>query len=302
MSGNEDRSGRRGPGALRRYLTGGDRGRAVITLVVAGCAAALFLVAVTGALATNKHDNKGHDSRCIAGGCPGPKPFGYPLGADYLTTSVLALPSRPTAKEEVFYAHGTPAGATKAHPLIGYAFGEGSDLFAATFGPGGPANWPADLQSLTGLPGAGMFPFLLRDASDKIIGFAVEMEMHPVAGGGNNTFASDWIVSIPGRGVLWLNSNDNTGSPTLPKFTRPDGSSVVQSTTGPAKGGVANDAEERAFQNLGRGVIVGGSGEFAGRTGTWAEYDIKRPTFPALGSFEFEMHVWWDQKPQKPRK
>jgi hypothetical protein len=47
-------------------------------------------------------------------------------------------------------------------------------------------------------------------------------------------------------------------------------------------------------------VIVGGSGEFAHRTGTWDEIDIHKPGYPAqLGTFEFELHVHWDQKPKK---
>jgi hypothetical protein len=132
------------------------------------------------------------------------------------------------------------------------------------------------------VPQGGIFPFVLRDASDKPIGFGTEMEM--IQPGGisvpHNTHASDWIVSIPGRGVLFLNSNDNTGSPDLPTFTRPDGSVVTDVTTGPAPG---------------HGVIVGGSGEFAHRTGTWDEFDITKPN----GMFEFEMHVHWDQKPMK---
>jgi hypothetical protein len=311
LSGNEDRSGRRGPGALRRYLTGGGRVRSVMTLVAVGCATALFLTAATGAFATQKpaygNQGPGRDAkkRCTAGGCPPPNPFGYPLGADYLTTSVLALPSPPKTREEVFYSHGTPAGATSVSSVAPAVFGAGSDIFAGTGGTGGFPPFPADLQPLTGLPaGAGMFLFRLRDATDKPIGFGVEQEMHPAAGSPNNTFASDWIVSIPGRGVLWLNSNDNTGSPSLPTFTRPDGSVVIQSTTGPAKPPrFAAGAEAKAFQKSGRGVIVGGSGEFAHRTGTWAEYDIHKPGYPALPTtgttFEFEMHIFWDHAPKK---
>ena len=284
MSGNEGRSGPRGPGALRRYLTGGDRAGSVITLVVVGCAAALVLTAVTGAFATKNPDTK-TNPRCIAGGGPPPNQFGYPLGANYLSSSVIALPSPPQTTEEVFYSHGTPVGATSVSPVAPAVFGAGSDIFGATTGSSFPS-FPADLQKLTGLPQAGMFLFLLRDATDKPIGFGVEQEMRALPGTTtNNTFASDWIVSIPGRGVLWLNSNDNTGSPDLPTFTRPDGSVVIQSTTGPAKNG--------------RGVIVGGSGEFAHRTGTWVEFDIHKPGYPAaLGTFEFEMHVHWDQKPK----
>ena len=288
MSGNEDRSGPRGPGALRRYLTGGGRAGSVITLVVVGCAAALLLTAVTGAFATKSPDTK-TNSRCIAGGCPPPNQFGYPLGANYLSSSVIALPSPPKTSEEVFYSHGTPAGATNVHPTAGVVFGEGSDIFGLSAGSlfGISPSWPPDLQALP-VPQGGIFPFVLRDASDKPIGFGAEMEILASSGGLTGiTHASDWIVSIPGRGVLWLNSNDNTGSPDLPTTTRPDGSVVADTTTGPAPGG------------NGRGVIVGGSGEFANRTGTWDEFDIQKPGYPALGTFEFEMHVYWDQKPKK---
>ena len=183
LSGNEDRSGRRGPGALRRYLTGGGRVRSVITLVVVGCAAALVLTAVTGALATNSPTTR-TNSRCIAGGCPEPNPFGYPLGANYLSSSVLALPSPPKTREEVFYSHGTPAGATNAHPTRrGGVWGGLRYLRALSRGAlRDLPTCPADLQALTGLPQGGIFPFVLRDASDKPIGFGVEMEMQPSPG------------------------------------------------------------------------------------------------------------------------
>jgi hypothetical protein len=209
---------------------------------VVGCAAALLLTAVT-ALATNKHDNKGNrpdnkgnEARCTVGGCPGSHPFGYPLGADYLPTSVLALPSPPKTSEEVFYAHGTPAGATNVHPDFGFAFGDGSDLFGSSGGSEfAQTSWPPDLQALP-VPQGGMFLFVLRDASDKPIGFGTEMEILAPGGLGipHNTHASDWIVSIPGRGVLFLNSNDNSTSPDLQTFTRQDCSVVADLTTGPA--------------------------------------------------------------------
>ena len=61
-----------------------------------------------------------------------------------------------------------------------------------------------------------MFPSRLPDANDKVIGFGVEHgNVADECGGGHSspdTFASDWIVSFPGRGVLWLNSNDSPGS------------------------------------------------------------------------------------------
>jgi len=255
---------------------------------VAGCAAALFLA--TGALATNT-GNKGNDARCTAGGCPEPNPFGFPLGTLTISQSILALPSPPKTSEEVFYSHGTPAGATSVGTVAPAVFGAGSDIFAGTTGSAGI--FPADIQPLTGLPTGFAGLFVLRDATNKPIGFGTEMEMAPPAGTspGRNTHASDWIASIPGRGVLFLNSNDNTGDPNLPSVTRPDGSVAQDVSTGPAPGGPG------AYD--GHGVIVGGSGEFAHRTGTWDEIDIQKPGAPALGTFEFEMHVHWDQKPKK---
>jgi hypothetical protein len=292
LSGHEGRSGRRGPGALRGYLTGGGRVRSVIALVVVGCAAALLLTAVTGAFATGKSDTR-TNSRCVAGGCPAPNPFGHPLGTLTIPQSILALPSPPETREEVFFSHGTPAGATNVHPTAGAVFGEGSDIFAASSGSVfGISSWPLDLQALP-VPQGGIFLFVLRDASDTPIGFGSEMEMLAPGGIGAqpNTHTSDWVVSIPGRGVLWLNSNDNSGDPDLPTVTRPDGSVARDVSTGPAPGGPG--------PYDGHGVIVGGSGEFAGRTGTWDEIDINKPGAPALGTFEFEMHIYWDQKPKK---
>ncbi len=281
MSSNE---GRPEPGAVRSAMTGRGRMRALVTLAVAGCAVAVFLTAVAGALATKSTGHKG-DDRCVAGVCLKPYPLGYPHNADL--GSILALPSPPAAREEVFYAHGTPAGATNVHPTVPFAFGEGSDIFATT-GSGGLASWPSNLPRLNGLPPVGMFLFLLRDADDNPVGFGVEQEMFQVDAAGQQVpgaFASDWIVSIPGRGVLWLNSYESGGA--IPDVTLPDGSVVRHNTSGPLKDG--------------RGVIVGGSGEFAGRTGTWTDTTIRKPGFPALGNFEFELRLTWDAKPRKPR-
>jgi len=272
----------------------------VTTLVAVGCATALFLTAATGAFANKTPAyGGGHNTksklRCTAGGCPRPNPFGFPLGTLTISQSILALPSPPKTREEVFYSHGTPPGATSVGTVAPAVFGAGSDIFAGVTGSLGI--FPADIQPMTGLPTGFAGLFVLRDASDTPVGFGTEMEMQPPPGTspGRNTHASDWIASIPGRGVLFLNSNDNTGDPNLPTVTRPDGSVAFDVSTGPApgKGRGAYD---------GHGVIVGGSGEFAHRTGTWDEIDVHKPGYPALGTtgttFEFELHIHWDQKPK----
>ena len=130
LSGNEDRSGRRGPGALRRYLTGGGRVRSVITLVVVGCAAALLLTAVTGAFATKNPDTK-TNPRCIAGGCPEPNPFGYPLGAKTSRRQFWLCPRPRRRGKRSFTPTGPLRGRQMSTRRAGAVFGEGSDIFAA---------------------------------------------------------------------------------------------------------------------------------------------------------------------------
>jgi len=234
---------------------------------VVACAAALLLTAATGAFATKSPATKSPATKSKPG------PFGYPLGADL--SSVLALPSPPKAREEVFYSHGGD----------GPEGGLGNDIFAATTA-GSPAILiPEDLASLDELPTGSMFMFKFRDSKDgPVTGYGVEQEMFVLNEAGEwdgGARPSDWIIHFPGRGALWLNANEGGGN--IPDFTRPDGSVVSHTTSGPLKNG--------------RGVIVGGSGEFTNRTGTFYEYDIVEPD----GSFEVELHIVWDQKP-KPRK
>jgi hypothetical protein len=272
LSGNEGRSGRRGPGALRRYLTGGGRVRSVITLVVVGCAAALLLTAVTGAFATKNSDTKTHP-RCIVGGCTEPGPFGYPLGADYLS-EVLALPSPPTTREEAFYSNFAEDDSL------------GGDIFAFT-SSGFLAPLPPDLELLDELPGASLFLFKLREGSrdGPVVGYGVEQETFVLneAGQPQPVRPSDWIVNFPGRGALWLNSNEGGGD--APDVPLPDGSVRDQATSGPLKNG--------------HGVIVGGSGEFTHRTGTWTDSIIRSRTPPLR---VFELRIFWDQKPKKSKQ
>jgi hypothetical protein len=275
LSGNEGRSGPRGPGALRRYLTGGGRVRSVIALVVVGCAAALLLTAVTGAFATKNSDTK-TNPRCIVGGCTEPGPFGYPLGADYLS-EVLALPSPPTTREEAFYANFAEDNSL------------GGDIFAWTSSgflePALPNARPPDLELLDELPGAFLAIFKLREGSKDgpVVGYGTEQEMFVLTETGfQPARPSDWIVSFPGRGVLWLNSNEGGGD--APDVTLPDGSVRDQATSGPLKNG--------------HGVIVGGSGEFTHRTGTWTDSIITEPD----GNLVFELRFYWDQKPKRSKK
>jgi hypothetical protein len=243
---------------------------------VVGCAAALLLTAVTGAFATKNSDTKTHP-RCIAGGCSAPGPFGYPLDAEYIS-SALALPSPPETREEVFYSRFAEDNSL------------GGDIFAWTSSGFLEQSFqlanarPADLELLDELPGAFLALFKLREGSTDgpVVGYGTEQEMFVLneAGQPQDARPSDWVVSFPGRGVLWLHSNEGGG--VTPNVTRPDGSVVDQATSGPLK----NE----------RGVIVGGSGEFTHRTGTWTDSIVTEPD----GTQVFELRFYWDQK--KPKK
>lgn len=108
----------------------------------------------------------------------------------------------------------------------------------------------------------------LRDADGRVVGLAAELEVHP--GGDmlaeNLEWDTDWILVLPGRGMLALQQvehSDKLGprviNPTLASGQDWVGDWTIQTTVGPGPGG--------------RGVILGGSGEFEGSTGSFVEVD-----------------------------
>jgi hypothetical protein len=108
----------------------------------------------------------------------------------------------------------------------------------------------------------------IRDADGRVVGMAAELEVHPVGDMLSQSLEwdTDWILVLPGRGMLVLHevehSND-LGSkvihPTLASGQDWVGDWTVQTTVGPGPAG--------------EGVIIGGTGEFTGSTGTFVEVD-----------------------------
>lgn len=127
----------------------------------------------------------------------------------------------------------------------------------------------------------------IRDANGEIIGFGVELEVHPEG----DMFAEDlrweteWVLVIPGRGMLILNQQEHSGElgPKVINTIRETGSDwigdwTVQTTVGP----LAN----------GRGVIVGGTEEFAAATGSFIEIDhLTRYSVDGVMWGDFELRV-----------
>jgi hypothetical protein len=126
----------------------------------------------------------------------------------------------------------------------------------------------------------------LRDVTDEVVGFATELEAaSPATNLVQGRIMTDtfWTVVIPGRGTLFLHeTEDNWNLMTriaLPALlTRRDwtGDWTNVNTVGPRPDG--------------RGLVVGGTGEFAGAKGSFLEIGRLR-RFTASGAMEFTMEL-----------
>lgn len=106
----------------------------------------------------------------------------------------------------------------------------------------------------------------LRDASGEVVGFASELEVFPPGADmmRDIVWDTDWTLVIPGRGTLYLRQQEHSGE-LGPKVVGP-----TRETGEPWRGEwtVTTTAGPRAD---GRGVVVGGAGEFEGAGGTFVE-------------------------------
>ena len=108
----------------------------------------------------------------------------------------------------------------------------------------------------------------VRDAQGRVVGLAAELEVHPQGDmlAESLEWDTDWILVLPGRGILTLHQVEHSNelgpkviNPTLASGMDWVGDWTIQTTVGPGPGG--------------RGVILGGSGEFEGSTGSFIEVD-----------------------------
>jgi len=153
-------------------------------------------------------------------------------------------------------------------------------------------------------PGVGLFDakaiergFVLvantRDRDGDIVGFAVELEVHPERDmlAESLSWDSEWILVLPGRGMLILHQQEHS-SVLGPKVINPvletgvpwEGRWQIQTTVGPRPDK--------------RGIIIGGTGEFAGASGSFVEIDtLHRFTPDGLMEGDFELKVRFDGEP-----
>jgi hypothetical protein len=108
----------------------------------------------------------------------------------------------------------------------------------------------------------------VRDGSGEVIGYASELELFTETdlSRGDVVWNTDWTLVIPARGALFLHQQEHSGElytkvigPTLASGEDWVGDWTVLTTVGP--------------QPDGRGLVVGGTGEFAGARGSFVEVD-----------------------------
>lgn len=138
------------------------------------------------------------------------------------------------------------------------------DYIAAVLAPGAfPASFPAGINQFyepaiqSGLMLAGK----LRDADGNVVGFAVEQAEADFQA---LVSTATWTLTLPGRGSLFLAQQEDL---TL----------LVQILTDM----MMNQEYERTYDpplyvvtTIGEGIVVGGTGEFAGARGTFREVDF----------------------------
>lgn len=180
-------------------------------------------------------------------------------------SSVQGAPARPATRTEVFYTSSKP-----------------EDMIAATNSGQLPESWlvPQGIARFDdpGLKGGAAFMFKLRNAAGEAIGFGTEQETWVLDQSGAPTYVwtSPWVITLPGRGSLFIEQVEG-GSPNPQRTTTPDGVTTSRTTSGPLSGD--------------RGRIVGGTGEFSGRTGTFYELDITNTTDSVV---TVELHLRYD--------
>ncbi len=104
-----------------------------------------------------------------------------------------------------------------------------------------------------------------RNAQGTVVGFGAELETLPVPGSPPDAdWDTDWVLSIPGRGTLYLRQREYPADlmtkiigPTISSGKDWEGEWQATMTVGPRPDG--------------RGVILGGTGEFDGATGAFIE-------------------------------
>ncbi|MBY0563156.1 MAG: hypothetical protein K2P58_03130 [Hyphomonadaceae bacterium] len=149
-----------------------------------------------------------------------------------------------------------------------------ADFIALTHGGGAPLRQaPPGIATLadTPIPNALALTARVRDGAGRIVGLATELEDFPPASspGGEAVWDTYWTVMVVGKGTLFLHQTESLGATVGRVFREAasegrgwTGSHTESSTVGPVAGR--------------HGEIVGGTGDFAGASGTFREIGALR--------------------------
>lgn len=106
---------------------------------------------------------------------------------------------------------------------------------------------------------------LLRDSSGKVVGTATEQEFYPAGADHTKPWQAWWTLQLPGRGTIANFETEAVPADQQPLFTEMrrtgkawSGSKTARIANGPAPSG--------------DGVIMGGSGDWAGARGLMSEW------------------------------
>jgi hypothetical protein len=132
----------------------------------------------------------------------------------------------------------------------------------------------------------------MHDANARIIGYAVELEVHPQGDmlAEDLSWETEWVLVIPGRGMLILHQQEHSGElgPKVINTIRDTGNDwigdwTVQTTVGPLAGR--------------RGVILAGTEEFEGVSGSFIEIDhLTRYSVDGVMWGDFELRLVMERR------
>jgi hypothetical protein len=112
--------------------------------------------------------------------------------------------------------------------------------------------------------------FRVRDADDNVIGVAARLAATGGAIADANRSASNWLVVIPGRGVLFLSQPDSFDTTARQRDTL-DGMITLSAMQNPAFWNGRKEQRITAATPRYAGRILRGTGEFAGLAGSFSE-------------------------------
>jgi len=168
------------------------------------------------------------------------------------------------------------------------------DVLAITHGfERGIGRAPDTITSLENSAISNMLAFIarIRDKDGNLVGLASELEIFPDDKGVNpdKTWKTDWTVTTP-QGTLLMYENERVPAAHLPAFTSVmagenwTGSIFAQTSVGPHPSG--------------RGVIIGGTGIYAGATGTFVEkIELRGLTTEGGITGTMYLQIYLDKKP-----